>query len=83
MWADPGTRTATSAAVGKVKKLGLRTDGFRAVTPAAVQRAALQIDGHADARTIVDRKGIDIEYQSLNVLGSAREAHEPASWRRM
>ena len=40
---------------------GLDRRRLRAVTPATVQRATLQIDGHADPRAVVHGEGVDVE----------------------
>jgi hypothetical protein len=56
------TFVAVGAAGFKVKKLGHRALGFRIAAPQTVQRTSFQKNGGPDARTVLNRKSLYIEY---------------------
>jgi len=47
---------------------------FGAVTPPAAQRTALQINGHPNARTVVDGERVDVKDKAFHVVLSVRRA---------
>jgi hypothetical protein len=80
---DSRTRTAQDAAVAQEYDLGLRTAGFRAVTPATGERATLEIDRHTDSRSVVDGEGIYVEHEPIDISDRILDTHERPSWRRI
>ena len=64
VWADGETRTATDAGMPGIEKLGRLALRFGIVTPRATKGTALQKDGRADSRTVVNAEFLDIEDHS-------------------
>jgi hypothetical protein len=54
------TGSAAAAAIRKEHELRLYALGFRVTTPQATQGAALEEDGGAYARTVLQREALDI-----------------------
>ena len=79
--ADRDAPAAQHAAVWQKDHLRFGTLRFGAVAPAAGERAAFEIDSHADARPVVDGKGIDVKEKPHWAFAAV--AHERASCRRM
>jgi hypothetical protein len=60
-------RAPAAAGTSVAQQDDLRTGrlGFRTVAPATPQGTSLEIDGHPDARTVVDGEGVNVEHQAL------------------
>ncbi len=69
--------------VAQEYKFRLGRQRLRAVAPPAGERAALEVDGHADAGSVVHGEGVDVEHQTLGVRGLRAARHWRPSWRRM
>ena len=70
VWARLEAVPAVDALVIIEHDLGIGTDALGVLAPEAVERAALQENGRADAWTVVDGEPLDIEDDALFRFGA-------------